>query len=341
MTQQRDDSKRLIDSVNQAVAQKRQLSIVGQGTKAHYARSTHGDALQTRDHVGILEYQPDELTISVRAGTPLIDIENALNEHNQVLACDPPRFFGGGTIGGAVACGLSGPGRPWFGNLRDAVLGVEMVNGRGERLRFGGSVMKNVAGFDISRMLVGSLGLLGVILSVNLRVHPKPEVERTLALDSSWSDAWSSMCESLAKPTAVTGTCFLSGMLYLRLSGSRASVDEAIKNYPQNEEIENDIWADLRDHDHSFFKSSEELRRAWLGRGTQPPITNESSYLIEWAGAQVWSHRAHEDNTKFDDAVSDEPFDRALANPISESKYVRRLRLAFDPHRLFNSDLRL
>lgn len=341
MTQPFDDSQRLLDSVKQAVAQKRQLSILGHGTKAHYARSTHGDALQSRDHVGVIEYQPDELTISVRAGTPLTVIAETLDQHNQMLACDPPRFFGGGTIGGAVASGLSGPGRPWYGNLRDAVLGVEMINGLGERLTFGGSVMKNVAGFDISRMMVGSLGVFGVILSVNLRVHPKPEIERTISLDLNWDDAWSVLCETIAKPTAVTATCYWSGSLYLRLAGNRASVEEACASFPSNTEIENDVWVHLRDHEHSFFQSSEELRRTWLGRGLQPQIENDESNLIEWAGAQVWSFKVHGDSAALGQRISSEPFNRSSAAPSTESKYMRRLRRAFDPHQLFNSDLLL
>lgn len=341
MTQSFDDSQRLLDSVHQAVARKRQLSILGHGTKACFARSTSGDALQSRDHVGVIEYQPDELTISVRAGTPLPDIAAALDEHGQMLACDPPRFFGSGTIGGAVASGLNGPGRPWYGSLRDAVLGIEIVNGLGERLRFGGSVMKNVAGFDVSRMMVGSLGVFGLIMSVNLRVHPKPEIERSISVELSWDDAWAVFCETIAKPSVVTATCFWSGSLFLRLSGNRASVDQACASFPSSTEIENDIWTQLRDHDHSFFQSSEELRRTWLGRGIRPSITDDERCLIEWAGAQIWSLRGRDDSASADEMDASESFNRTSAGPRSESKYVRRLRRAFDPHNLFNSDLQL
>lgn len=341
MTRSFDDAQRLIDSVNYAVAHTKQLSILGQGTKAHYARSTQGDALQTRDHVGVIEYRPDELTISVRAGTPLTEIKNVLNEHDQMLACDPPEFFGGGTIGGAVACGLSGPGRPWYGNLRDAVLGIEIVNGLGECLRFGGSVMKNVAGFDVSRLMVGSLGIFGLILSVNLRVHPKPELERTIKLDLQWDDAWRIHGDAIAKPSAVSATCYWSGSLYLRLSGNRASVDETRMRYPDSAEFENELWKSVRDHDHPFFHRREKLRRTWLGRGARPELTDAGNQLVEWAGAQVWSHSASTDSFAADANDASEPFDRRSANPKTESKYVKRLRRAFDPHLLFNSDLRL
>ena len=333
MTQTFDDSQRLLDSVNHAVAHKRQLSIVGLGTKAHYAQSTHGDALQSRDHVGVIDYQPDELTISVRAGTPLADISDVLAEHDQMLACDPPRFFGSGTIGGAVACGLSGPGRPWYGNLRDAVLGIEIINGLGERLKFGGSVMKNVAGFDVSRLMVGSLGVFGLILSVNLRIHPKPEIEQSISLDLQWDDAWRVLGETIAKPSAVTATCYWSGALALRLSGNRASVNEACAQFSARNVIENKLWTELRDHMHPFFRGSKDLRRTWLSRGSKAPIAADEHQLVEWAGAQVWSRQALDE--------SSECFDRARARSSEESKYVKRLRRAFDPHQLFNSDLSL
>ena len=341
MIQSFDDSERLLDSVNHAVAHKRQLSVIGHGTKAQHARSTAGDALQSRDHVGIIEYQPDELTISVRSGTPLQEIAVILDEQDQMLACDPPRFFGGGTIGGAVACGLSGPGRPWYGNLRDAVLGVEIVNGLGERLKFGGSVMKNVAGFDVSRMMVGSLGVLGLILSVNLRVYPKPENERTISLDLDWDDAWRVLNETIAKPSAVTATCYWSDTLYLRLSGSRASIDEASASFPSGTEIDNEIWTHVRDHSHPFFHEPANLRRNWFSRGVQARITDDDRCLVEWAGAQIWSHDTRDALAAFEESASSEPFNRANAGPTSESKYVKRLRRAFDPHLLFNSDLHL
>ena len=324
-----------------AVAHKKQLSILGHGTKAHYARSTQGDALQSGDHVGVIEYQPDELTIAVRAGTSLTEIKDVLDEHDQLLACDPPRFFGGGTVGGAVASGLCGPGRPWYGNLRDAVLGIEIVNGLGERLKFGGSVMKNVAGFDVSRMMVGSLGVFGLILSVNLRVHPKPEVERTISLELDWEHAWQVLSETISKPTAVSATCYWSGALSLRLSGNRASVDETQSRYPKATEIDNEIWAQLRDHNHPFFRRQVQLRRTWLGRGIQAHVVEDGNQLVEWAGAQVWSHREPIGLPLGGEHDASEPFDRVSVRAGTESKYVKRLRRAFDPNLLFNSDLQI
>ncbi len=341
MTIDSDDSKRLVDAIGHAVANKKQLSIVGQGTKSRYAHSTSGDALQVCDHVGIIEYQPDELTISVRAGTPIREIADILAANDQSLACDPPRFMGGGTIGGAVACGLSGPGRPWYGNVRDAVLGVEMVNGLGERLRFGGKVMKNVAGFDVSRLLVGSLGVFGLILSVNLRIQPKPQIERTLVTDTDWDEAWRVMCGAIAKPSPVTATCYCSGSLHLRLSGNRASVADASSILPSGHETDNNVWEQLRDHTHAFFNQEGQLRRSWYGRGTKAQVSEDENVLVEWAGAQLWSFGQDSTSVALDANTDREPFDRSVASPPSESKYVKRLRRAFDPHRLLNSDVRL
>ena len=336
-----DDSPRLLDAVASAVANKKQLSIKGQGSKANYACSTSGDALQTSDHVGVVEYQPGELTISVRSGTPLKDVVAVLDERNQMLASDPPQLLGGGTIGGAVACGLNGPGRPWYGNLRDAVLGIEIVNGSGERLRFGGSVIKNVAGFDVSRLFVGSLGAFGLILTVNLRVQPKPAVERTIEMALAWDDAWSVSRDTLAKPLPITATCYYHDKLLLRMSGNGASVDYALRAFEPYREVGNETWHAIRDHASPFFRRSMNLGRAWFARGVQAPIVDAKDQLIEWAGAQVWCDADKLGNFSLGESACVEPFNRAHVTRSRESKYTERLRNAFDPNRVFNSDIRI
>lgn len=336
-----DDSERLVGTIRQTISRKRQLSIIGHGSKSRYIRPEAGDRLETRDHRGVIEYRPEELTISVRAGTPLADVESALDAENQMLACDPPRFAAMGTIGGAMACGLSGPGRPWYGNFRDAVLGVEVVNGLGERLRFGGSVMKNVAGFDVSRLFVGSLGVFGLILSVNLRVYPKPAVEESLELELDPQEAQQLMRTSIAKPTPISATCYHAGRLQVRLSGNRASVSEARESLDASVEISNKCWSNLRDHSHPFFQTESRLRRAWLARGVFAPDDGEPTRLTEWGGGQVWLTDDGDELQNLGCGGSIESFDRAQAAPAQESKYTRRLRQAFDPNRIFNSDLRL
>lgn len=341
MTTSQDDSTRLVDAVVCAVSDKSRIAIAGHSSKAHYVKPKIGDTLQTSDHVGIVEYQPDELTISVRSGTPIADVVAALDERGQMLAADPPQFLGAGTIGGAIACGLSGPGRPWYGNLRDAVLGIEIVNGLGEQLRFGGAVMKNVAGFDVSRLFVGSLGVFGLILTVNLRVQPKPEVTRSVALEADWDQACEVFRQSLGQPVPITGTCFFNDQLQLRLAGNATSIEETMSSFGAYREISNDIWLALRDHNHEFFQDTSHIKRVWLGRGAFPSHIDSALHLVEWAGAQIWFDR--ETSTDFDliNGASVESFGRTSAESAEEAKYITRLRDAFDPNRLFNADIRI
>ena len=166
--------------IGQAQQSSKALKIIGGDTKAFYGRSTEGELLETHAYSGIVEYQPTELVITVRAGTRLVDVEQTLAEQGQMLAFEPPQFGDASTIGGIVAAGLSGPRRPHAGSVRDAVLGVRIMNSNGRSLSFGGQVMKNVAGYDVSRLMTGSMGTLGLLLEVSIRVGPKPQSERTL-----------------------------------------------------------------------------------------------------------------------------------------------------------------
>lgn len=339
MTPGFDDSDRLVDSIKKAIDKSSSIAISGQGTKLHYVRPVQGSALRTVDHHGILAYQPEELTVTVRAGTPLVDLFQALDEKNQTLACDPPRFQNGGTVGGAVATGLSGPSRPWHGSLRDAVLGIEVVNGSGEHLHFGGAVMKNVAGFDVSRLYVGSLGTLGLILSVTLRVHPKSEIERTIQLEREWDEAWDVFRNLLTKPTPVTATCFHDNLLSIRFSGDRQGVADSIANMTGATEIENSFWSQVRDHELDFFQARAHLQRTVLNRGVKAQIDDAASVLVEWAGAQVWRMDLAANNASSKKDARFEYFDRSRNDAKPVSKYVARVRKAFDPNGVFNPDL--
>ncbi|MGH8625863.1 MAG: glycolate oxidase subunit GlcE, partial [Gammaproteobacteria bacterium] len=175
--------------VQQAIGAQRALEILGCGTKRFLGREPFGSALEIVGHSGIVDYQPSELMLTARAGTPLKDIESLLTEHGQMLAFEPPHFGATATLGGTIACALSGPRRPYVGAVRDFVLGVVCLNGNGERLRFGGQVMKNVAGFDISRLMAGAMGTLGVLLEISLKVVPKPETEATVGHRLAVSEA--------------------------------------------------------------------------------------------------------------------------------------------------------
>ena len=168
-----DVSVLLREQVLAAIADKTSLNIIGSSSKAFYGRPAHGEPLVVIDHRGIISYEPTELVMTARCGTRLADIEAVLAERGQMLAFEPPHFGPDATLGGIVATGLSGPRRPYTGAVRDVVLGVKLLNGHGEILKFGGEVMKNVAGFDVSRLMVGALGTLGVVLEISMKVLPR------------------------------------------------------------------------------------------------------------------------------------------------------------------------
>ncbi|MEX5452570.1 glycolate oxidase subunit GlcE, partial [Stutzerimonas stutzeri] len=171
-----DASALLLDQVNQALAAKTPLRIQGSGSKAFLGRAAEGQLLDVREHRGIVSYDPTELVVTARAGTPLAELEATLDEAGQMLPCEPPHFGEGATVGGMIAAGLSGPRRPWSGSVRDFVLGSRVITGQGKHLRFGGEVMKNVAGYDLSRLMAGSFGCLGVLTEISLKVLPKPRL---------------------------------------------------------------------------------------------------------------------------------------------------------------------
>ncbi len=290
-----DHSSRLADAVREATAAATTLDIVGGGSKAFYGRAARGSRpLAVGGHRGIVSYQPGELVLTARCGTPLAEIDEALAAKGQWLAAELPHFGPAATLGGAVACGLSGPARPYLGALRDFVLGVRLINGRGEILRFGGEVMKNVAGYDISRLATGSLGTLGVILEVSLKVLPRPTATATLRLTQD-ADAAIGLCNTLAgKPHPLTAAAWLDGQLYLRLAGARTAV-EASRAVIGGEVVDggeaDSLWADLREQRLPFFSGDLPLWRLSLPP-TSAPLTLPGTQLIDWGGAQHWLRSA-------------------------------------------------
>ena len=315
------------------------LAIVGNGSKSKFFNPNQGDVLQTADLVGIVDYQPDELVVCVMAGTPISDLEQVLTENGQMLAADPPQFQGRGTVGGAVACGFSGPARPWRGSLKDAVLGLEVINGLGERLVFGGRVMKNVAGFDVSRLHCGACGTLGVITQVNLRVQPLPVSERTFEFDLNWNDAWSICCQLLTHPIPISAFSYQDDLLRLRLSGSDSTIQDGLKLLPACSEIDGSYWSDLRDHSLAFFFESAALTRVWQARGVEPKFFEDNSSVVEWAGGQIWYESEPTSELPLQNGGSSVRVGGASVK--TESKYTKRLRNAFDPKGVFNRDLRV
>ncbi|CAL60512.1 Glycolate oxidase subunit GlcE [Herminiimonas arsenicoxydans] len=274
------------ETILAAGRQRQALCIRGGGTKDWYGQAPRGDILDTRAYSGVVEYDPTELVITVRAGTPLAEVEEVLAQQNQALAFDPPHFGPGATIGGMVACGLSGPRRVAVGAARDFVLGAVLMDGKGEVLHFGGQVMKNVAGYDVSRLLTGSLGTLGLLLEVSLKVLPKPYAETSLRLEMPEEEAIRRLNEWGGQPLPISASAWCDGALVLRLSGAKAAITAAQQTIGGEEIAGDDFWLALREQSNEFFTQSNVLWRLSLPSVTPPLALGEQ--LIEWGGAQRW-----------------------------------------------------
>lgn len=284
-----DESQLLSEVIQQAYLRKSPVNIRGHQSKSFLRLVDEGEALSTLAHTGIVDYEPAELVMTVRSGTTLTTIEAVLHESGQMMAFEPP-VFGGGTIGGAVACGLSGPRRPWSGAIRDFVLGTRVINGKGENLRFGGQVMKNVAGYDVSRLMAGAYGVLGLIVEVSMKVLPLPERETTQVFEISPQDAIDYMAKLGNSTIPLSAACWYRNKLMIRLSGTESGVNAAVKKLGGETHPESGhFWQCIRDHEHTFFKAGN----YW--RFSLPPATinlqfkdSDTEQLIDWGGAQRW-----------------------------------------------------
>ncbi len=287
-----DPVTQLADAIRAAADAKRPLNIRGGGSKAFYGNPSIGETLDVSAYRGIIEYEPTELVITARAGTPLADVEAAMREQGQMLGFEPPHFDSSSTIGGCIAAGLSGPRRPYAGSARDFVLGLRLLDGRGSDLRFGGQVMKNVAGYDVSRLITGSLGTLGVILEVSLKALPLPPSEMTLCREQTQAEALALMNEWAGKPWPITATCHVDGRLYVRLAGATPAVHSAAAKLG-GETVDDGaaFWRELRDQRHAFFTGNSAdnmpLWRLSLS-STLPELQLPGAQLIEWGGALRW-----------------------------------------------------
>jgi len=263
------------------------LRIRGGGTKDFYGREPSGEILDVSGHTGIVSYEPTELVITARAGTPLQEVVDTLAAAGQMLPFDPPRFAPGGSIGGAVASGLAGPRRPWGGAPRDLLLGVKLLDGKGQILNFGGQVMKNVAGYDVSRLMAGSMGTLGVLLEVSVKVLPRPKEEHTLVRESSAAEAIDLFAKLQQRPLPLTGAAHRDGSLYLRMAAGKASVERLAGEIGAETGAGGDFWNRLRDHQSTFFQGPRPLWRLSV-----PPAwkadTDLGETFIDWGGAQRW-----------------------------------------------------
>jgi glycolate oxidase FAD binding subunit len=337
----------LQETVRRAAATKTALRIRGAGSKDFYGEVLRGELLDVSGYRGIVDYEPTELVITVRAGTPIAEVEAAMAERHQMLAFEPPRFGGRGTIGGAVATGLSGPRRQQAGAVRDFVLGVRIIDGKGDDLSFGGKVIKNVAGFDLSRLMVGSMGTLGVIIEVTLKTQPRPPAEASLRIAATADVALRLMNEWAGKPVPVSATSYCDGTLSVRLSGAEAAVRAA------REKLGGDVvadaesgWEGLRDHTAEFFQGADPLWRMALP-STAPLAAAGQRQLVEWGGALRWvagqldGARLRDEVgamgghvTLFRAARKSVPVFHPLAPAVASIH--RRLKAALDPQGVFN-----
>ena len=285
-----DITSTLQAQVATGIADQQPLKIMGGNSKAFYGNETSGTPLYTHQHTVIIEYEPSELVVTVRCGTRTEQLEAVLAAQGQMLAFEPPYLKPESTIGGAVAAGLSGPSRPWWGAVRDHVLGVKMITGQGTVARFGGKVMKNVAGYDVSRLMAGSMGTLGIMLEVSLKVIPKPPLDITLALEIPDHEAFELVNSMRRSTLPLSASCYFDGCLYLRLSGEESHVKTAqLKLGGEILANPDQFWLALRNQTHEFFSQSD--RPLW--RLSFPPATSvvsrlEGNSLIEWGGCQRW-----------------------------------------------------
>ena len=339
----------LAERIREASAAKRPLRLAGGGSKDFYGGPLEGEPLDTRSYAGIVSYEPTELVVTARCGTPLAELEQALTAKGQMLAFEPPHFGDAATLGGCVAAGLSGPRRMAAGAVRDFVLGARILDGRGRDLSFGGQVMKNVAGYDVSRLLAGSLGTLGLILEASLKVLPRPAAESTLRLELPEERAIESLNRWAGSPLPLSASAWRDGELHLRLSGAQSAVRaaaEKIGGEPLADEQARAFWTALREQTGPFFAGDAPLWRLALPTAAPPPgLPGET--LIEWGGAQRWLRSRAQAATvraAADKAGGHATLFRAAERPAGAftplapvlARIHRELKAAFDPAGIFN-----
>ncbi|MDH5232226.1 MAG: glycolate oxidase subunit GlcE [Gammaproteobacteria bacterium] len=342
-----DQSEKLQQQVLQAIANSQALKIVGGDSKYFYGHTIEGELLFTTQHQGILNYEPTELVISARCGTPLSQIISTLSQHNQMLAFEPPAFSNNATLGGTIATNLSGPRRAYAGAARDFVLGCRLLNGKGEILRFGGEVMKNVAGYDVSRLMAGAMGTLGVLLDISLKVVPIPEMESSLVFELDQQRALDKIHELSSKAWPISASCYHSGKLYVRLSGAEQAVIHTSQQLGGETLNQADaFWLQLKEQTLDFFQSEENLWR--LSIASDAAALSYEKCLIEWGGALRWIKTNDVAENLFATAAEwggHATLFKPSANEASQRfqklsapmlKLHQQLKQAFDPHLLFN-----
>ena len=337
------------NQIKAAAARGDKLTIRGSGSKSFLVPDVRCEVLDTRAHAGVVEYDPKELVIVVRCGTPIAEVEQAMAAANQMLAFEPCHFGERATIGGMVASSLSGPRRPYAGAVRDFVLGCKVLDGKGDHLSFGGKVMKNVAGFDVSRLITGSMGTLGVITEASFKCLPLPKAQQTRVFEMDAKSAIVAMNRWYAEANPVTATTWVNGKLYVRLAGAEPSVNSAVAKLG-GEALANAVewWRDWREQTHAFFVGEGPLSRVSC-KSTASFADQDAPQAIDWGGAQRWlrvpfvalptirewarSNGGHA--TVFRGATSQheriEPLQPALA------EVSQKIKASFDPYNVFPS----
>ena len=351
---QANRTQELQDRVRAAVNDKQMLKIVGGNSKHFYGNpdavnSNRSEIIETRIHQGVITYEPTELVITVRAGTPLKDIEQLLKDNKQMLPFEPPHYGEHATIGGVVASGLSGPRRPFTGSVRDFVLGIKMINGKGEVLSFGGQVMKNVAGYDVSRLMVGALGTLGLLLEISIKVLPLPQAEITQRMSMSQQEALDTMHRLFQTPLPLSALSYVDRQLYIRLSGAHSAVTSAKNRIGGDTMVHaENFWQQLNEQTHPFFTNQEHVQKP-LWRLSVPfsaEIDAEEKSFIDWAGALYWLH-SDRDAKEIQQLASNaggsaslykaENNDERFMPLHSKMKQLHlNLKMKFDPYGIFN-----
>ncbi len=335
------------EQVLNAVEQCEPLKIVGGNSKAFLGRTTTGALVDVSTYSGVISYEPTELFITARAGTLLSDINTTLSENGQMLAFDPPNVTDKTTIGGVVATGLSGSRRPYSGSVRDYILGIRCINGLGKDLSFGGQVMKNVAGYDLSRLMTGAFGTLGIILEVSLKVVPTPETEITCCDSMTKEKALATMRGLSAQAIPISASCYDGEVLYVRLSGNENSVKATSKKIDlDKEEQSQNYWDELRDYKAPIFNTDINTWRISIPTTINLGI-GDDPYLVDWGGGLYWLNSERPAKEIFDlarDAGGSAMLfrgtvqDQEIFQPLSKGllSLHKGLKKAFDPHGILN-----
>ena len=300
--------------------------------------------LYVADHRGVICYTPTELMVTVRSGTPIAELNGILAEKGQMLAFEPPEIEGKATVGGTVAMAMAGSSGGYYGVVKDFILGIHIINGNGEVLRFGGEVMKNVAGYDVSRLMTGAMGTLGIILQASIKVLPIPQKTLTLQFEKTAADAINLLTKLASQPYPITAGCYDSqaGILHLRLAGGEAAVNNAKKKLG-GEPASNDIWQTLRELKHPIFSA----KKLWQIKTIKTPLTMPTAdYLLEWGGQRIW----FADTENFDVAawatsiqaqttLNMNNFGNLHTMSTIQRKLLTNIKKAFDPYYIFNPRL--